>query len=126
MNGLVYRTHARGARLPRPMEPVRCNVFLKKESKGDRTWLKASAIDENGREVLRPMIQAHVEKVTEHGMVIRGTEIVARTNGSKSNAETFPQVWWVFVLTSTAMYDGEDPLDEIAERNRAAASASGF
>lgn len=128
MNGLVYLTHARGAKLPRPSPPVRANVFVKPESRGDHLWLRATGLDERGHEVLRPLIKAQIEKVTEHGMVIRGTEVVARTNGSKSNAGTFPQVWWVFVLTASAMavYEGEDPLDATADRKRAADSASGF
>lgn len=128
MDGLVYCTRMRGARLPRPTQPVRGNVLVSEESKGDQVWLRATTVDERGGELLRPLIKARIRKVTAHGMIISGTEVVTRTGSSKSGSEVFPQVWWVFVLTHSAIeiYEGEDPLDAISERKRAASSPSGF
>ena len=123
----VYCTRARGAKLPRPTEPVQGNFLLVKGGRGDVQWLDARLVD-NNVDRLRPLIKAQVTRVSDHGMVVEGVEVVTRTKGSKSNAETFRQVWWVFVLTQQAVdtFDGEDPLEAIAEQKHAAAGPSGF
>lgn len=123
----VYCTRELGLRLPRPAEPVHGSLLLGKDGRGDMTWLRARLVDQ-GKDILRPLIRAQVTRVTEHGMVVEGLETITRTGSSKSNAETFPQVWWVFVLTGEglAAFDGDDPLSVMAERRHAASSSTGF
>lgn len=100
---------------------------MSKGGRGDVQWLDARLVD-NNVDRLRPLIKAQVTQVTEHGMVVEGVEVIPRTKGSKSNAETFRQVWWVFVLTTQAVdaFDGEDPLEAIAEQRQAAAGPFGI
>ncbi|MGE0350937.1 hypothetical protein [Hydrogenophaga sp.] len=112
-------------KLPRPDSPVVGNVLLAKDSRGDEKWLTARLV--NGtQDVLRPLIKARVSRVSDHGLVIEGTEVIARTGSSKSNTQTFVQVWWVFVITEQGInrYDGHDPLEAIADARAFGASSA--
>lgn len=103
-------------KLPRPNQQVHGNFLLEKSGRGDQQWLAARLV-EGTQDMLRPLIKAEVRRVTNNGMVVKGSEVIARTGSSKSNAEVFAQVWWVFVLTQGALaeYDGDDPLEFIAD-----------
>lgn len=119
MKAAVYVTRARGVKLPRPNQHVHGNFLLGKDGRGDQEWLTARLTD-GKQELLRPLIKAQVRRVTDSGMVVKGIEVVPRTGSSKSNSEVYVQVWWVFVLTHSAVdrYDGDDPLEYIADSRR--------
>ncbi len=104
-------------RLPRPDPPTFGQLVLAPFSQGDRTWLRAQVTD-GTRDMMPPLHQATVKRITTHGMVIRGTETIARSGNAKSRTSQHPQTWWVMVWTGQAINDmeGEDPLDELADR----------
>lgn len=84
--------------------------------RGDRRFLKAQLV-ENGSDLLPPLLKAQVTRITRNGVVLKGVEIASRVPGSiKANVSTHPQTWWALVHTSELleMFDGLDPLDEIA------------
>lgn len=68
-------------------------------------------------------------KVSDHGMVIEGIEVVARSTSQNTKVSKYRQVWWVFVCTDDALsrYEGEDPLESLADAQRVGSgSALGF
>lgn len=117
MYASVYRLRKQGVRLPRPDSPTFGELVLGPFSQGDRTWLRAQVTD-GANDKLPPLHQATVHRITRHGMVIRGTETIARSTSPKSASNQHPQTWWVMMWTSQAIdeLNGEDPLDELAER----------
>lgn len=60
--------------------------------------LRAHLTGPNRRTAVPVMIDAVVIKITESGMVLRGTEIVPRNSSSKANVEHYPQTWWCRLL----------------------------
>lgn len=107
---------------------MRGNVLLTNERQGDNSWLTARVTD-GTKELLRPLIKAQVLKVSDHGMVIDGIEVVARSTSQNTKVSRHRQVWWVFVWTDEAIdrYEGEDPLESLADAQRAGSrSALGF
>lgn len=107
---------------------MRGNVLLKNERQGDKSWLTARVTD-GTKELLRPLIKAQVIKVSDHGMVIDGIEVVARSTSQNTKVSRHRQVWWVFVWTAEAIdrYEGEDPLESLADEQRVGpGSALGF
>ena len=117
MQASVYRLRKQGVRLPRPDQPTFGQLVLAPFSQGDRTWLRAQVVD-GTRDMLPPLHQATVKRITKHGIVIRGVETLARSGSPKSSSSQHPQTWWVMVWTGHAIdeMDGEDPLDHIAHR----------
>lgn len=62
-------------------------------------------------------------------MAIEGTEVVARSTSQNAKVYRHRQVWWVFVVTHEGInrYDGEDPLDTLADLQRSRmGSSTGF
>ena len=59
---------------------------------------------EDGGIALPALHKAVVRRVTNGGMVIRGTEIVSR-GGSKGRVQVFAQTWWCLVLTEQVMQE---------------------
>jgi hypothetical protein len=104
-----------GVKLPRPKEKIHGNLLLVKGGRGDQKWLTAKLTD-GKLDRLPELIKARVSVISDHGMVIHGTEVLVR-GGSKSNVRECPQCWWVFVWTQQAIdfYDGDDPLENIVE-----------
>lgn len=100
-------------RLPRPRDPVMGDLRLEAFSHGNETWLRAQLLDER-RELLAPLHRAKVLKVTRHGMVIGGIEMVPHSPGSKSRTSQHRQTWWAMVWTEQALKElpRDDPMDE--------------
>lgn len=112
MQSTVYRLRDRGIKLPRPFPPVAGDVLLAKVDRGDLKYLQARLVVDS-REVLPPLHQAVVSRVTRNGMVIHGAEMVQRVPGSgKTQVSKHPQTWWVLVMAEAPV--GIDVLEEMA------------
>lgn len=106
MQAAIYRLRERGVRLPRPKEPVLGQLSLRPHKVGtnDPEALMAELALEDGGIALPALHKAVVRRVTNGGMVIRGTEIVSR-GGSKGRVQVFAQTWWCLVLTEQVMQE---------------------
>lgn len=114
----VYRLRDQGIRLPRPKEPVQGALAMAMETRGDRSWLKAQLL-EGQRDLLPPLLNASVTRITRNGMVIQGIELSSRVQGSiKARVSQHRQTWWIAVVTEDllASYEDLDPLEELSER----------
>lgn len=88
--------------------------------RGDRRILKAQLL-ENGQDLLPPLLQAQVTRITRNGLVLKGVELTSLVPKSiKARVESHRQTWWVLVQTIDfhEMYEDLDPLDEIAAMGR--------
>lgn len=47
------------------------------------------------------LLPARVERITRNGIVIVGTEVIARRATAKSSADRYPQTWWCLVQAET-------------------------
>jgi len=102
----------------RLIEPHEGNLIMAVSERGDRRPLNAQPLN-NGSDLLPPLLQAQVTRISRNGLVLKGVELTSRVPGSiKAKVSIHAQPWWVLVHTSdlTGMYDDLDPLDEIAER----------
>jgi hypothetical protein len=118
MHASVYRLRDHGVRLPRPKDPVQGELALAMDSRGDRSWLKAQLLD-GQRDLLPPLLNACVTRITRNGMVIQGIELSSRVpTSSKARVSQHRQTWWIAVVTEDllANYEDLDPLNELAER----------
>lgn len=118
MRASVYRLRERGLRLPRPKEPVLGNLVLADESKGDLRGLTARLVEATS-DMLPPLRDALVTRISTNGLVIKGIEMSSRVPGSiKVRVDTYRQTWWVAVWTEEmfSAYESEDPLDAIDDR----------
>jgi hypothetical protein len=99
MQATVYRLRQRGVKLPRPLQAVPGNLLLTRGVGSDgRPTLKAQLL-EGERLALPSLERAAVRRITENGIVIAGTEIVARRRSNKSSADHWAQTWWCLVPT---------------------------
>ena len=95
----VYRLRDQGIRLPRPKEPVQGALAMAMETLGDRSWLKTQLL-EGQRDLLPPLLNASVTRITRNGMVIQGIELSSRVQGSiKARVSQHRQTWWIAVVT---------------------------
>jgi hypothetical protein len=84
MQASVYRLRERGVKLPRPQQFVAGQLLLTKGlDSANRVTLKAQLLDGNGRIALPSLEGAAVRRITANGIVITGTEIIARRHGFK-------------------------------------------
>lgn len=96
------------------------NLLMAPSERGDRAWLKAQLLD-GGKDLLPPLLQAQVSRITRNGLVLKGVELSSRVPGSiKAKVSSHAQTWWVLVHTSDLdeIYEGEDPLDGVAAGGR--------
>jgi hypothetical protein len=116
MQATVCRLRQRGIRLPRPLYAVPGNLLLTKGVGTDgRPTLKAQLV-EGERLALPSLERAAVRRVTANGIVIAGTEIVARRNSNKSSADHWPQTWWCLVPTVSLAADWTGMYEELEHR----------
>lgn len=109
----VYRTRDRGIKLPFPQQPVAGELRLDKWGNGSNNhgYKQARLLSDNGKTTLVPsMMPAEVKNITAHGIEVHGTEVIPRGHGSKSNVETYPQVWWCLVHTTAMSADLQEVL----------------
>lgn len=100
MQASVYRLRQRGIKLPRPQQAVAGDLRLTKGlDSANRITRKAQLLDGNGGIVLPSLEGAQVTRITANGIVITGTEIVARRRGVKASADYWFQTWWCMVPT---------------------------
>jgi hypothetical protein len=120
MQAAVYRLRERGVRLPRPKEPVQGNLVLGPVDRGDQLMIKAQILDD-GKDLLPPLLQARVTRVTRNGMVIKGVELSSRVPRSiKAKVTSYPQTWWILVHSQDFYdhYEDLDPLEDIAHQHQ--------
>lgn len=113
MKAAVYRLRDRGILLPRPAEPVLGNLLFGWVDRGDLRIHKAQ-LQLDGRDVMPPLVEAAVTRISRHGLVIKGLELTSRVpRSSKARVTQHPQTWWVLVHTEDYLdfHDGLDPLD---------------
>lgn len=101
MQANVYRLRQRGLKLPRPQQAVPGNLLLTNGVGSDgRQTFKAQLLSGAGDALALPSLeQATVRRITGHGLVIRGVEIIPRRQGVKASADFWPQTWWCLVPT---------------------------
>lgn len=105
MQATVYRLRQRGIKLPRPLQSVPGSLLLTRGVGSDgRPTFKAQLL--NGEALALPSLErAGVRRITASGIVIAGTEIVARRRGVKASADYWPQTWWCLVPTVSLAAD---------------------
>lgn len=103
VNAFVYRLYRNGFRLPRPQQAVEGALRL---IKGGGTGnlvdaLKAELLMRHGgtAAALPPLYHATVTRITGNGIVIHGTEIIARRTNNKASADHHRQAWWCLIAT---------------------------
>jgi hypothetical protein len=122
MRAAVYRLRERGVKLPRPKEPREGELMLGLCERGDTRYLKAQLVDAQ-QDLLAPLMNAQVTRITRNGLVIKGVEVASRVPGSiKAKVSSYPQTWWVLVHTGdlSDLLAGGDLLDEIGHFGHAA------
>lgn len=126
MQATVYLLRDRGIKLPRPTPPVVGQLLLTEELRGDERLLCAYVL-QGKLNLARPLVPARVTRVTGNGMVIKGVELHARTESSKSKVSKHLQTWWVLVHTDVALqtYQSGDPLDDHEQDNQLAELGAG-
>ena len=61
--------------------------------------IRAVLRDPDGKGLIPMLDHAVVEKISDRaGIVIKGTEIVCRSQSIKSRIDHYPQIWWCEVL----------------------------
>ena len=100
----VYRLRELGKRLPKPAAPVRgeLNVFGHGSMWRTTKKLRAEVIAHD-EAALPPLQHAWVAKITRQGIVIMGTEYVARRASAKSRVDSYAQTWWCRVDASSVI-----------------------
>lgn len=97
----------------RPGPPFKGELTLQKWRDGTNAGtvrLRADLLGANRKPATYCLVDAVVVKITAHGMVVMGTEVVARNpDSSKSNVETYPQVWWCRLQQGAMEFLPEQP-----------------
>jgi hypothetical protein len=106
MYAAVYRLREKGVKLPKPKDPVSGELRLRPHRVGtnDPQALLAELVLDGGGIGLPPLHGAAVRRVTQGGMVIRGTEILSRA-GAKARVQSYRQTWWCLVLTEAVVQE---------------------
>lgn len=100
MHATVYRFRERGLKLPRPRQGVSGNLQLVPLDANNGRAFRAKLVAETGATLLLPELHdAQVHRITEHGIKITGSEVIARRSNNKSSADHYRQVWWCLVHT---------------------------
>lgn len=101
MRAHVYRLYLRGVRLPRPSQAVDGDLYLVPGDVGSNypDALIAELRWSSGQSASRiPALHwAKVRRISGNGLVITGTEVIARSSGLKAKADHWHQAWWVLV-----------------------------
>ena len=96
-----------------PGPPVKGELTLQKWRDGTNKGsvrLCAYLLGANRKAAAPGLVDAVVVKITESGMVVMGTEVVASNpESSKSNVETYPQVWWCRLQQGAMEFLPEQP-----------------
>jgi hypothetical protein len=103
MRAHVYRLYLRGVRLPRPSQAVEGELYLVPGDAGSNhpdaliAELRYRTADKTSPTRIPALHWAKVRRISGNGLVITGTEIIARGHGSKAKADHWHQAWWVLV-----------------------------
>lgn len=104
----VFRLRVLGVRMPRPERPVDGHLSYQPHQVGSQSTMlarlafKEGGGDQGGAVALPDLMDARVMRVTRNGIVIQGTEYIARGGHSKSNVSRYRQTWWCLVHTLNA------------------------
>ncbi|MFZ2306866.1 MAG: hypothetical protein WAW34_06030 [Rhodoferax sp.] len=92
------------------MPPVPGQLLLYRFEDGFSARLRAVLRDSDGKSVIPMMDFATVVRITEAGIVIAGTEVVARSSSIKANLERWQQTWWCQIAVgSTPCSESQPP-----------------
>lgn len=84
-----------GRRLPDPLLPVTGELCIYPHGSMWRNTKKLRAeLRVNDETVVPPLLYAWVIRITTSGIVITGTEYIARRPQSKSAVDSYRQTWW--------------------------------
>lgn len=113
MYATVYRTRAHGVRLPRPSGPVAGRLVLEKYRDGymQPRLVAKLTVEMSNALVLPELHEARVLKITAHGIVVTGSELIPRRTTRKSSTDRFQQTWWCLIHT-VGLADALDVLNE--------------
>jgi hypothetical protein len=115
MQASVYRLRQCGVKLPRPQQAASGNLLLNRGvDAANRPTLKAHLLDAQGALAISALTGAAVRRITANGIVIVGTEIIARRHGVKASAR--PQTWWCMVPTVAMAADWTGMYEEMEHR----------
>jgi hypothetical protein len=64
--------------------------------------LLTDVLQEDGSNLLPPLHDARVRRITREGLVITGTEIVGRDT-TKARVWSYPQTWWCLLVSDAAL-----------------------
>lgn len=81
-------------------------------SKTDQGEGLCARLQLDGKDIIPPLFQAIVTRITQHGMVLKGLER-SRRGGAKGRTSLHEQTWWVLVHTDDLLefHEDGDPLD---------------
>lgn len=82
--------------------------------RGDQKILKAQ-LQRDGHDIIPPLIDVRVTRITRNGMVIKGREMESRVPGSsKARITMYEQTWWALVHTDDYqdLHEAADPIEE--------------
>lgn len=90
------------------------NLLLGTVDRGDQKILKAQ-LQRDGRDVIPPLVDVQVTRITRNGLVLKGREMESRVPGSsKARITMHEQTWWALVYTEEYRHYHEtsDPIEE--------------
>ena len=103
----VQRLYCNGLKLRQPQEPVRGELTLhmwRNGSNRDSVRLRADLTGSRRGSAVPFILDAMVIKITPGGLVLTGTEVVARSASPKANVERYRQTWWCRLLPGAMEY----------------------
>lgn len=98
-----YQLYERGIKESKLANPKTGNLVLFKCDDGTNRLFRIRAVlrGANGEALLPMLDHAMVERITDTaGIVIKDTELVARSKSIKSQIGRYPQSWWCQVVES--------------------------
>ena len=95
-----------GLRLPKPVAPVRGELRVFPHGSMWRTTkqLRAEVVAQDS-DMVPPLQYAWIAKVTQQGIVIMGTEYLARRPTSKPRVHSYAQTWWCKIETAQSVIE---------------------
>jgi hypothetical protein len=96
---------------------VQGNLLLTKGAGSDgRPTFKAQLLDGHAGTLVVPSLEgAAVRRISANGIVIAGTEIIARRQGVKASCDYWPQIWWCLVPTVAMAADWTGMYEELEQ-----------
>jgi hypothetical protein len=107
----VFLVRQKGIRLPTLRPGVDGNLVLEPwKDPSSRPALRARLVSapEGGCSLLPDLIYAQVQRITTHGLILAGYEVIPRRTSRKSSVDSYRQSWWCLVHTEEGRLVLED------------------